>query len=481
MINPQVILYFGSRGLSAAGNLLAVAVFTRLASPAEYGQYLLIFAWSLIAFGFSTQWMRFAYFGVHQASAAEEYAASLAKLVGAALALTAAGFVAVGLLGAAEPKLLAAVYALIVGMSLYEASFEVARTRLHAGRVSASMMLRMLLSISLGSLALWGGGGPTGLALAVALAHACAAIPCVLGLLPLDLSRATRAASWQLVQYGWPLLASFGVMAVGQSIDRLILAHLFGAETLGSYGVVADLLRQSFAVVGEAIMLAWVTLAKQQANAGKAEQSDRTLRAAFRACLATALFGTAFFVIFGDVVLRVFLGPQFVGLGPDVVAILALAFACMVMRNFYFAQVIYFTRASYLELAVSLLFVVISSVLSVWLIPGQGARGGALALLAGYAVSCVAFVLLGRRHYRMPVDLPALGGLALLAALFMASAELIGLFAPRNGAWLLLQAGIFVLLGRRRAAEPGSGAAGMAAAVGRPALMRRPESGAGGG
>jgi hypothetical protein len=44
MLNPSGLPYLGARALSAAGNLFAVAVFSRLAGPEEYGHYILIFA-----------------------------------------------------------------------------------------------------------------------------------------------------------------------------------------------------------------------------------------------------------------------------------------------------------------------------------------------------------------------------------------------------------------------------------------------------
>ena len=69
MLNTSGLLYLSARAISAAGNLLAVAIFSRLAGPAEYGHYVLIFAWSLIVYGFGAQWMRFAYFGVYQSGA----------------------------------------------------------------------------------------------------------------------------------------------------------------------------------------------------------------------------------------------------------------------------------------------------------------------------------------------------------------------------------------------------------------------------
>src|SRR5262245_63011852 len=103
MLNSAIILYLGSRGIAAAGNLLAVAIFTRMAGPAEYGHYLLIFAWSMIVYGFGAQWMRFAYFGVYQTQRVDEYVASLAQLLAAAVVLLAVGFLGLAQSGRFDP------------------------------------------------------------------------------------------------------------------------------------------------------------------------------------------------------------------------------------------------------------------------------------------------------------------------------------------------------------------------------------------
>ena len=227
------------------------------------------------------------------------------------------------------------------------------------------MILRTVLMVGFGSATLYLGGGALGLALAIALAHLIAAAPSLATFSQVRWSHSSRAAALHIVSYGWPLLLSFGVTAVGQSIDRLLLAHYLGLATLGSYGVVADVLRQSFTVLGEAIILSLVTVAKTQANRGDADGANQTLQKAFNACLAAATFGAAFFIVFGDAVLRVVLQPDFVAPMQDLIPIFAIAFAFTTMRNFYFAQVIYFTNASYLELIVALLFLGVSTALSV--------------------------------------------------------------------------------------------------------------------
>ena len=65
-------------------------------------------------------------------------------------------------------------------------------------------------------------------------------------------------------------------------------------------------------MLGEAIILSLMTVAKSQANSGDEAGADQTLQKAFNACLAAATFGAAFFIVFGDAVLRVVLQPEFV-------------------------------------------------------------------------------------------------------------------------------------------------------------------------
>jgi len=303
-----------------------------------------------------------------------------------------------------------------------------------------------VLTVVLGSIALYVGGGAHGLAIAIAIAHVIAALPSFAAFTRIGfrLSAGSRTASEQILGYGWPLFLSFGINAVGQSTDRLLLAHYLGAAALGPYGVVADMLRQPFTVFGEVIILSLVTMAKQHAHTGNMAAAESILRKAFNACLAVSAFGAAFFVVFGDAVLRLILKPEFIAPTHPLIPIFALAFAFITMRSYYFAQVIYFTRASYLELIVSCLFLVVSLAASVLLVPRYGIEGAAYALLAAGSFSCVAFIVLGRRWYRMPIDLTGFFVITALAGLFVLGAEAVAEFFP--GA-LILDFAMFALLG----------------------------------
>jgi O-antigen/teichoic acid export membrane protein len=447
MLNMAGLMYLGSRAASAAGNLLAVMIFTRLAGPAEYGHYVLIFAWSLIVYGFGAQWMRFAFFGVYHPQRFGEYVTSLGLLLGCGVVAVALSLTALGVAGLFEPGFLVAVFAMVCGITVYEAAFEVSRTLLYARGVALSMLLRATLSVTLGSASLWLGGGARGLAFAIALTHIIASIPSFTVLFKIRLAHASRAALMHILTYGWPLLLSFGVSALGQTIDRLLLARYLGTAALGPYGVVADLLRQSFTVFGEVIILSFITVAKRHANDGNLTVANFILQKAFNSCLAVATFGAAFFIVFGDRMLHVLLRPEFIAPTSDLIPIFAVGSAFVIMRDFYFAQVIYFTHASYLDLLVNLVFLAVSTTLSLLLIPTHGLHGAAIAMMVTNIISCFSFMMLGRRWFRLPIDFTGLATIPALAALFVFGAYVVPDFVSGGHAPLILDAIVFVLFG----------------------------------
>ncbi|NVO15333.1 MAG: oligosaccharide flippase family protein [Rhodoplanes sp.] len=426
---PDLVLYLGSRVVSAVGNLASVAVFARVLGPAEYGVYILIFAWAIIAYGFAAQWMKFAYFGGYRSATAGAYVATYARLVLAAVAITTLILLGIAPLAGWSIAFTVALAALFGAMAIYEAAVEVSRTRLQSGTVAAAMVCRAVFVLAGGWGALSLSPSAVALALAVAAGHLAAAVPCLVALRDLGRARPEREAALQMVRYGWPLIFSFGVLALGQTVDRLLIAWYAGNAVLGPYGVIADLMRQSFMVVGEAIALALITVAKQHADEGRHDESRVIMRQAFTACVAAATLGTAFFVVFGHPLANLVLGEAFAGPAYDIVTPLALAFGFMMLRSFYFGQVIYFTDATLLDLIASVTFVVVSVLLGVMLVPAHGAFGGALALLVAHAAACAVVAVRGRTLYRFPVDPGPLVGMTIVAMLFVA--------ASRGVEWLL--------------------------------------------
>jgi O-antigen/teichoic acid export membrane protein len=417
MIARHSLIYFSSRGFAAALNMASVAVFTRLAPAETYGTYLYVMSWALVLYGATCQWPRFAFFALYDEARAPAQVGTMVRLLAGMLVL--AGLIAglAAFLDLISPAAAWAIALLTAGTTLFEGTIEIARTRLRAGIVAASVLTRAVLMLLLGSLALHLTGDPLDLAIAVAAANAFGALPS-LAVAGQDLrSGGSRAEAMRLFAYGWPLVLSFGTAALAQSLDRLIIAQTVGTAGLGAYGAIADFLRQSFIVFGEALALSLVSIAKREARAGGMEAANGVLRDAIRAMTTIAAFGAVFFLSFDEIVVTILLGPGYREEARHLAPVLVLASILMMFRAYYFGQVIYFTQTSHLEAAAAFATLVVVAILSLLLIPALGPMGAALAFTGGQASACLVLIVGAHRAgTAMPVPLGDLGGIVAAAA-----------------------------------------------------------------
>lgn len=403
MIERHVVYYMGSKVFAAALNLASVAIFARLAGPAGYGEYLIAFAWAYIVYGFSIQWVRFAFFAGYNAEQASDQIATFSCAVWGALAIVAAAGVVTGVTGLMPASTLVSVIALVVALSLYDGAHEIARSRLRAEAVATAVVLRAVLTLAFGIFALKTFGTAVSLALAVTAAHLGAVLPLVPDMAPHLRSRWSREAAMGFFQFGWPLIMAFGISSLGQNVDRLLLARLSGLHVVGPYGAVNDLIKQSMVVVSEAIAGAYIAIAKRAAAQGNDARATEVLEHAFRAYTAVAAFGAAFIMRFERPVIDLLLGQSFREPTENLVPIFVLATIISVYRSFYFGQVIFFVQSSRLELAASAAMVSVVALLSALLVPTRMAEGAALALLGGQLAAGLVYVTGGRKFYAMPV------------------------------------------------------------------------------
>ncbi len=254
------------------------------------------------------------------------------------------------------------------------------------------MLTRAVLMLVLGGAVLKATGDPVDLAVAIAAANALGAIPALIVVGPLMRGRGSRAEAMRLLGYGWPLVLSFATAALAQSLDRLIIAQTVGPAGLGAYGAIADFLRQSFIVFGEALALSLISIAKRDARIGGMAAASPVLCDAARAMTAIAAFGAVFFLCFDELVVTILLGPGYRAEARSLAPVLVLASILMMFRSYYFGQVIYFTKTSRLEAGAAFATLVTVAAISLLLIPRLGAMGAALAFAGGQAAACLVLI-----------------------------------------------------------------------------------------
>lgn len=445
MLGSHVFIYISSRVFAAALNLASVALFARLAGPSSYGEYLIIFAWAYIIYGFSVQWLRFAFFASYQEAAADRQIATFTQTAGHIVLAVVAAALVYGVLGSLSWELLLGVIALVVGLTVYDGVVEIGRTRLEAKSVGLAVILRAVTMMIFGCGALLLFRSPAALAVGVAIAHVCAVLPLLVDLLPRMRTRWSWDTTKGYFAYGWPLVFAFGVTSLGQNIDRLMLASFVGVNIVGPYGAVGDLIKQCIIVMGEAVAGAYVSIAKNASVNGDDELARDILSKAFSAFAAIGLFGAAFILRFEGVVVEALLGPAFSGPTQDLAPLFVAASVVMLFRSFYFGQVIYFSGSSMMELAAATATVVVIGLLGLILIPTYGAYGAAVAFLCGQIAACAICFFWGRQLFQMPVPLHSLLRLSACAIAGYALTVAVGWLPLAKWSMLTLQ--FMILLG----------------------------------
>jgi O-antigen/teichoic acid export membrane protein len=419
MVARHTITYLGSRGLAAVTNVVSLAVLTRLASPDSYGLYVLILSWAFILCGFCCQWSKFAFFALYREESAQAQIATLLRILVCALATLALGCASAVALGLVRADVAAAIVAVACGMTVFEGASEVSRTRLEIGAVAAAVVSRALLLLVLGSGTLLVSDSAVHLAFAAALSNVLAVWLPTFRLGGLALAPGSLREAARFLGYGWPLILSFGVTALGQNVDRLVLSGNIAVGSLGAYGAIADFLKQSFVVFGEAIALSLISIAKRDLREGNRLAARAALEDASRTLTLVAAFGAAFVLTFADLIAAVVLGPEFRAEAVTLAPYLVAANVFLIFRAYYFGQIIYFAGTSHLDLMSSLVLCGAVGGLSLLLVPLWGVTGAAIALVIGQGLACLVFVAAAglRGSPQMPFPLRDVAGVLVVAGL----------------------------------------------------------------
>jgi hypothetical protein len=142
----------------------------------------------------------------------------------------------------------------------------------------------------------------------------------------------------------------------------------------------------------------------------------------------------------------------------------------LMLRSYYFGQVIYFSASSRLDAVASVTLLVAIAGLSAVLIPPYGIAGAAMAVVLGQVLACLVFMIGDRTGIRMPVpwrDIAEIGATALGCWIAIASIDaatagrtaptvilelVILLFGVGTMAWRFDTLGVAGLFRRRRTA-----------------------------
>lgn len=403
----------------------AIAAFTRLMSPDEFGRYALVFSTAMLAHTFVFTWAEAAAYRFYAAAKAERRLAdhfatliALSLIVGlAALALTAALLFAMNL---HAQMLQAALFA--AGATFLRFLTRIARetdraalsiTRF-AGAETAYLALgfaagvALLLRLDLGPAAPFAGLLIAGLVMLVMDA------PRLLALARGGQPSLPRAGAY--AGYGFPLALALALDLGVQTLTRFLIVHETGEAALGAYAAAFGLARPlDIIFLWGAGALSPLILNAHEAQGSAAAQ--RAARDVFASLAALALPAAVGLCLIAAPLSHALIGAGLAAQAAEIMPWLVLAGLAQGFMLHYWSEAFQLTRATGQRALLMLIPAGVQVIAAFAFIPVHGAQGAAMAALIGAGAGALALALFGRRLLALPLPLLALGKILAACAL----------------------------------------------------------------
>lgn len=417
-------IYLIARGVPGAINFLAIAIYTRLLSPQEYGQYVLVIA----AVGFTSvlcfQWINLSLLRFVPSSefAISDLLSTVKATYWAIVGFTAlVGTTGILVLAPGDQRwLMLIALPLLWLQAWFDMNLELARARLQPARYGIAAGLRAVSAITLGTALVTLKLGAFAPLLGLATGY-------VLGGMTLQALgwktcrvRLVTPVLKQLLRYGLPLAATLALSYVISSSDRFLIAYHLGEQEAGIYAASYDMVSQFLVMLMMIINMAAYPLVITALEQSGAEAARVQLARNLWLLLAASVPATLGMVLFAPQIASLVLGKSFRQAGTVIIPWIAAATLLAGVRSYYFDLAFQLGKQTIGQLWVVGSSAVVNFVLNMVLIPRTGMLGAAWATIAAYAVALLLSVLLGRRAFTVPLNWRGAGQVLLAAAAMVA-------------------------------------------------------------
>lgn len=405
MIAP--FIYFAARIVSALVGISAIALFTRLISPEEYGVFTLAMAGVVTVFEICYQWIRAGMLRFLPRQEAIEGPSMAAAIMG--FMWTSLAMLAIVTLATLVPEwqaqrpLLWLCYGLLLAMSAMELALISAQAREKVVIYGALTVVRAVGMLGGGAALVSVGMGAHGILLGYFLAMA---IP-VVGL------AVVRWRSFVAMPYASAKLGDLfrfgGAMAIvsiaGSVIglsDRYMIAWLVDVGEAGLYGAPYDLTNRGIKLLLLSSFLAFSPAVFRYFDKGDKQRLSESMTSQIRLMMAVALPIGVAMAMAAPLVARLFLGEEFRAGAIELMPWLVAAALIQGTSTYYLSYGYTLTHKVALNATVVSACAVLNLVLNALLIPPMGALGAAIATLATVVVLFCVSIFLTRRWIKLP-------------------------------------------------------------------------------
>ncbi len=450
MLIKNSLIFAGTTLVKGVCAFLVIAAFTRLLSPAEYGQYIILFSVMIFVDAFAFQSVRHCvirHVTSDRRDSDEGYMKSVMQVYAALGAVCISVPVILSAFGLTAFTDNALLFALLGVLILAEA---LSRLIIDMGRIRNNYDVFVVVNIAKPLLSLAIGAGLIVMGQGVAGAIYGMLIGTVLSIV-YGLARSTdvRLPSFRtldrdvlmgMAAFGLPLVVTFFIQSGMDLSNRFLLQGLIGDEIVGLYSAAQDVPSKLLNLVILGVHIAAYPLAVKALEDGGVEACRKQLEKNFLLLMGVSLPSVVGMVVLTPYMANIFVGEAFRPFMLQYFGVfVVLAFVNAIVQ-YYLLLAFNLSKTNKKLIMPFLLSFLVMVGVGLLLIPAYQADGAIWAAICGYGVLFVSAFLAGRRVFALPF--PVKDTLKILAAtaIMAAAVHFIGSYdvAGHNLAFLAL-------------------------------------------
>ncbi|MFS0788582.1 oligosaccharide flippase family protein [Shouchella sp. 1P09AA] len=408
MLTKHAFAYLLSHGIPAIVGFLGIAIYSRILSPEQYGQFALIFANAAIVNAVVFEWLKVSVLRMQKQRDVGETTYYMTIKV-AFIALIVISF----LIGIAlmlfsnflSPSFLLLVLLLSWCQSWYQLNLSLLRAELNPMGYGKMAFIRAITGLLFATLLITLDYGAFGLVVGLI-------IGLLLAVVPMNFKRwgvfvkpaqVNSTLLKQFAGYGLPLTITLLLGIIIHHSDRLIIHAMVGVEATGQYAIAYDLTEQSIFTLMLIINLAAFPIAVRALENRGEQAAKAQVRKNTRLLLGVGIPATIGFILLKDVMATVFLGAAFQETAIVLIPYIAIGALLKGMKLYAVDIVFHLTKQTKLQVIPVLVAATVNVALTIILIPSYGLEGAAMATVVAYAFAIISsWLLLMKQQTTIP-------------------------------------------------------------------------------
>jgi O-antigen/teichoic acid export membrane protein len=399
--------YLLARGVPGILNFLAIALYTRMLSPDDYGRYALVIAGVGLFYAIFFHWMILSvtrFFPAQLDDPKSLLSAALGAFASISLFTGAIGLLLAGIWAdTAWHGLILLAVPLLWAQAWFELNLSLSAVKLLPLRYGLINGTKAGSALAVGAvLVLWGLGayGPLlGLLLGMLLTPLLWSLSdwkgVTLSIFPPLLG--------EILRYGLPLTATLALAFVVNSSDRFLIAWFMGEGSAGLYSAAYDLGQQTMTLLMTVVNLAAYPLAVRALEEKGERETQEQLRQNATVLLAVAIPSAVGIAVLAQNVSAVLLGASFHKDASLLLPWVAMAILLSGVRAYHFDLAFQLGRHNVGQIWIAGAAALLNVALNLLWIPHYGIIGAAYATFAAYLLALVLSAIMGRHVFPIPI------------------------------------------------------------------------------